>query len=55
MSMYLSNNERKILHELSAVQGKAVNMGGYYKPDDDMGFAAMRPSSTFNMALDLIL
>lgn len=55
VSMYLSNNEQKIVDELSAVQGKTVNLGGYYKPDDDMGLAAMRPSSVFNMALDLII
>jgi isocitrate dehydrogenase len=55
MSTYLSYNRQKIIHELSAVQGETVNMGGYYKPDEDMGFAAMRPSSIFNMALDLII
>ena len=37
--------------ELNAVQGKPVDIGGYYRPDVAKASAAMRPSSTFNSAL----
>jgi isocitrate dehydrogenase len=36
---------------LLAVQGKPVDIGGYYKPDDAKARAALRPSATFNAAL----
>jgi len=36
---------------LSAVQGKPVDIGGYYRPDEKLVSAAMRPSQTFNAAL----
>ncbi len=44
----LSSNEEKIVAELLAVQGKPVDLGGYYKPDQDKVIAVMRPSDTFN-------
>ncbi len=44
----LSANERAIIAELLAVQGKPVNIGGYYLPDEALARAALRPSSTFN-------
>ncbi len=47
----LADNEQTIVHELNSVQGKAVDIGGYYRPDDTKAFAAMRPSQTFNSAL----
>jgi len=47
----LADNEQKILAELTAAQGKAVDMGGYYLPDFDKTSKAMRPSATFNAAL----
>jgi len=34
--------------ELIAVQGKPVDIGGYYAPDDALATAVMRPSATFN-------
>jgi len=37
--------------ELAAVQGKPVDIGGYYKPDLAKLEAVMRPSATFNAAL----
>jgi isocitrate dehydrogenase len=37
--------------ELEAVQGKPVDLGGYYRPDDTKASAAMRPSETFNRLL----
>jgi len=47
----LADNEQKIVEELAAVQGKAVDIGGYYRPDAAKASAAMRPSTTFNSAL----
>ncbi len=47
----LAKNEAKIVEELIAVQGKPVDIGGYYQPDDDKTSAAMRPSATFNAIL----
>jgi len=50
----LTENEQKIVGELAAVQGKPVDIGGYYKPDLAKMTAAMRPSATFNAALDSV-
>ncbi len=47
----LADNEQKIVEELAAVQGKAVDIGGYYRPDVAKASAAMRLSTTFNGAL----
>ncbi len=47
----LIENEAKIVSELNAVQGKVVDMGGYYMPDDEMMNNIMRPSNTFNTIL----
>jgi isocitrate dehydrogenase len=47
----LANNEQKIVAELAAVQGKPVDIGGYYKADSDKVKAVMRPSATLNAAL----
>jgi len=47
----LSVNETTIVDELIAVQGVAMDMGGYYRPDEELAFKAMRPSTTFNAAL----
>jgi isocitrate dehydrogenase len=47
----LAENEAKIVAELIAVQGKPVNVGGYYRPDETLVAKAMRPSKTFNAAL----
>ena len=38
----------QINDELIAVQGKPVDLGGYYRPDDARTEAVMRPSATFN-------
>jgi isocitrate dehydrogenase len=37
--------------ELKAVQGKPVDIGGYYRADDAKVKAVMRPSATFNRIL----
>jgi isocitrate dehydrogenase len=50
----LAANETKIVGELNAVQGKAVDLGGYYQPDDAKASAAMRPSATFNEILSTL-
>ena len=47
----LADNEQAIVAELAAVQGKPVDIGGYYKPDAEKLAAAMRPSKTLNAAL----
>jgi isocitrate dehydrogenase len=44
----LRNNETRIVAELNEVQGKPMDIGGYYKPDHALETAAMRPSSTLN-------
>jgi isocitrate dehydrogenase len=47
----LTENEQTISDELIAVQGRPVDLGGYYRPDDAKASAVMRPSQTFNDAL----
>src|SRR5687767_14407466 len=48
----LEENERRIVTELNGVQGKPVDIGGYYQPDPALTSAAMRPSPTFNAIID---
>jgi isocitrate dehydrogenase len=50
----LADNEAKIIGELNGAQGKPVEIGGYYHPDMKLVSAAMRPSPTFNAALDVL-
>jgi isocitrate dehydrogenase len=50
----LADNEQKIVAELIEVQGKPVDIGGYYKADDAKVKAVMRPSATFNAALEKV-
>jgi len=47
----LGADEDAILSELADVQGRPVDLGGYYFPDREKATAAMRPSATFNAAL----
>jgi len=51
----LAENEKKILGELNGVQGRRVDVGGYYAPNPELAAAAMRPSATFNAALKSFL
>ena len=44
----LTAAEDVIVKELLAVQGKPVDVGGYYQPDDVKATAALRPSKTLN-------
>ncbi len=48
----LADNETQIVDELNSAQGKSINIGGYYQPDTDKATEVMRPSPTFNAALD---
>ncbi len=47
----LAEHESTITEELIAVQGRPVDLGGYYRPDDAKATAVMRPSPTLNQAL----
>jgi isocitrate dehydrogenase len=48
----LNEKEQQIVEELNKVQGKPVNINGYYWPDEDLVYAAMRPSNTLNAIID---
>ncbi|WP_434922705.1 NADP-dependent isocitrate dehydrogenase [Glutamicibacter sp. PAEs-4] len=50
----LDENEQAIVAELAEVQGKAVDIAGYYRPDEAKTAAVMRPSATLNKALELL-
>ena len=50
----LSDDENKIVAELNSVKGQAMDIGGYYHTDAVLASAAMRPSDTFNTALDTV-
>ena len=54
LAQALADNEATIVNELNSAQGDPVDMGGYYAPDFDKTSAAMRPSATFNAALDAL-
>lgn len=51
LAQALAANEQTIVAELNAVQGQAVDLGGYYYADPAKTAAVMRPSATFNAAL----
>lgn len=51
LAKHLTENEQKIVAELNAVQGKAVDIGGYFMVDAQKIAAIMRPSPTFNAAI----
>ena len=51
----LEANKDVILKELIDVQGVAVNIGGYYYPNKDLATKSLRPSETFNKAIDSLL
>jgi isocitrate dehydrogenase len=50
----LEAGESVIVGELNGAQGQPVDLGGYYRPDMDKVAAAMRPSATFNAALQAL-
>jgi isocitrate dehydrogenase len=47
----LTENESKIAEELMASQGNPQEIGGYYHPNDELAYKAMRPSETLNTTL----
>ncbi|WP_137175753.1 NADP-dependent isocitrate dehydrogenase [Massilia sp. HP4] len=52
LAKQLGESESKIVAELLEVQGKPADIGGYYKLDEAKVSAVMRPSATFNSALE---
>ena len=50
----LVENEEKIIAELNDAQGRPVDIGGYYRPDQAKVTEAMRPSPTFNSIVDAL-
>lgn len=52
LAQFLNSHESKILEELISVQGKPVEIGGYFQPNVELVSKAMRPSATLNGALD---
>jgi len=55
LAKILTENEAKIVAELGAVQGKPVDIKGYYHADEEVIRKAMRPSATFNAALESLI
>lgn len=52
IAMEIDANENKIVDQLLTIQGKAVDLGGYYMPDDHKAYSIMRPSSILNKIID---
>ena len=52
LAQRLASAEDQVVHELLEVQGSPVELGGYYRPDPARMREAMRPSETFNEALE---
>ncbi len=52
LAVALETNEEAIVAELNAVQGKAMDIGGYFFPSEELASAAMRPSPMLNSIID---
>jgi len=52
IAQQLTGNENKIVEELNSVQGKAADIGGYYRPNKELTAKVMRPSATLNTVID---
>jgi isocitrate dehydrogenase len=50
----LAANEETIVAELLSAQGNPVDIGGYFRFDEELVSAAMRPSATLNAIIDAI-
>ena len=48
----LVENQETIERELLQVQGQPVELGGYYRPEDEQAEPVMRPSATLNAIMD---
>ncbi len=55
IAQQLTDNEMKIVEELNSVQGKAADLGGYYRPNKELISKVMRPSATLNMVVDSLV
>jgi isocitrate dehydrogenase len=53
-SKAMVDNEDQVNAELLSAQGSAVDIGGYYQPNDELAAKAMRPSATMNAIIDAI-
>ncbi len=51
LAQRLTDEQQTIHDELLGVQGRPVDVGGYFQPDDALASEVMRPSATFNEAL----
>ena len=51
LAQKLESNEAAIIEQLNAVQGKAMDLKGYYLADEELAEKAMRPSPLFNEAI----
>jgi isocitrate dehydrogenase len=54
LAQQLADNEAVIVTELNEVQGKPVDIGGYYRPDRELTAKVMRPSTTLNAIIDTV-
>ncbi len=52
VAQQMADNEEKIVQELNDAQGQSMDIGGYYRPNDEMAAKAMRPSATLNAIVD---
>ena len=50
----LADNEAGIVTELNEVQGKPIDIGGYFRPDRALTAKVMRPSATLNAIIDTL-
>ena len=51
----LETQKEQIVSELNDAQGPSMDIGGYFQPNDDAAFKAMRPSATFNEILSKLV
>jgi len=51
----LQNREQKIMDELNAAQGHAIDMQGYYRPNEEVVSKEMRPSETLNNIIEQLM
>ncbi|MDN3669616.1 NADP-dependent isocitrate dehydrogenase [Echinicola jeungdonensis] len=51
----MEENEKIVIDELNGAQGKPVDIGGYFKPDEEKTSKAMRPSATLNKILEMVI
>ncbi len=48
----LEASEKQVIRELNDVQGSAIELDGYFRPDEGKAASSMRPSATFNALID---